>query len=184
MDYTLIRSSRKTVSLSVTPDGVVVRTPMKMAKRDIDAFVESRRGWIETHAARMAERQKALADIVPLSAPELAALMERARRFIPERAAHYAPLVGVRCGRITIRAQRTRWGSCSANGDLSFNCLLMLTPPEVLDSVVVHELCHIKEHSHSKRFYALVLRVYPEYPKCDAWLKAHGEEIMRKNGRA
>ncbi len=182
ISYTLIRSRRKTLALSVTPEGVVVRAPLKMAKRDIDAFVASRRRWIEANAARMSERQQALAEIPPLTDSQLAALREQALRVIPERAAHFAPLVGVKYGRITIRAQRTRWGSCSARGDLSFNCLLLLTPREVLDSVVVHELCHILEPNHSPRFYAHVLRVCPDYREQNAWLKAHGAELMRRIG--
>ena len=86
---------------------------------------------------------------------------------IPERVRHYAPLVGVSFGRITIRNQRSLWGSCSAKGNLNFNCLLMLTPPEVIDSVIVHELCHRKEMNHSKAFYAEVRRVFPDYWKWD-----------------
>ena len=86
-----------------------------------------------------------------------------ARRCIPERVRYYAPKVGVDYCSITIRCQKFRWGSCSGRGNLSFNCLLMLTPPEVIDSVVVHELCHRKEMNHSAAFYAHVLRVFPEY---------------------
>ena len=111
---------------------------------------------------------------------ELAALAQEARRVIPERVAVYAPLVGVSYGRITIRSQRTRWGSCSAKGNLNFNCLLMLSPPEVLDSIVVHELCHRKEMNHSCRFYAEVLRVFPDYWKCHAWLRENGSSLMRR----
>ena len=81
---------------------------------------------------------------------------------------------------LTIRNQRTRWGSCSGKKNLNFNCLLMLAPPEVLDSVVVHELCHILEMNHSKRFYAHVLRVYPDYYRDHKWLKEHGTELMRR----
>ena len=85
-------------------------------------------------------------------------------------------------GRITIRNQRTRWGSCSVKGNLNFNCLLMLTPPQVLDSVVVHELCHRKEMNHSPAFYEHVLRVFPEYRKWDKWLKENGAAIMARMG--
>ena len=99
-------------------------------------------------------------------------------KVIPERVKYYAPQIGVRCGRITIRNQKTRWGSCSAKGNLNFNCLLMLTPPEVIDSVVVHELCHLKEMNHSKKFYDEILRVYPDYKKWDKWLKQNGSGIM------
>ena len=113
-----------------------------------------------------------------LSDEEVAKLTAEAKRVIPERVAYYAPIVGVSYGRVTIRHQKTRWGSCSAKGNLNFNCLLMLTPPEVLDSVVVHELCHRKEMNHSKRFYAEVYRVFPDYDKWDKWLKKNGKSII------
>ena len=78
---------------------------------------------------------------------------------------YYAPLLGVTYGRITIRNQRSRCGSCSGKKNLKFNCLLKLTPSEVIDSVIVHELAHLKEMNHSDRFYAEVLRVFPDYWK-------------------
>ena len=73
-------------------------------------------------------------------------------------------------------------GSCSSKGNLNFNCLLMLAPPKVLDSVVVHELCHRKEMNHSKRFYAEVLRVFPDYWAQDKWLKENGNILMSMLG--
>ena len=115
-----------------------------------------------------------------LTRQEIEALAREAARVIPERVAYFAPKVGVTYGRITIRNQRSRWGSCSSKGNLNFNCLLMLAPPEVLDSVVVHELCHRLEMNHSKRFYAHVLRVYPDYYRDHKWLKEHGTELMRR----
>ena len=115
-----------------------------------------------------------------LTGEELRALKEKAARVIPARVAFFAPQIGVSCGRVTIRAQRTRWGSCGRNGNLNFNCLLMLAPPEVLDSVVVHELCHRREMNHSARFYAEVLRVFPEYRKHRQWLKENGEALMAR----
>lgn len=111
---------------------------------------------------------------------ELKTLTDRAKQVFPARVAYYAPLVGVSYGRITVRHQRTRWGSCSSKGNLNFNCLLMLAPPEVIDSVVVHELCHRKVMNHSKRFYAEVLRVFPEYRKWQKWLRLNGSALMRR----
>ena len=111
---------------------------------------------------------------------EIRELANRALQYIPERVRYYAPLVGVSFGCITIRNQRSRWGSCSAKGNLNFNCLLMLAPPEVIDSVVVHELCHRKEMNHSKAFYAEVLRVFPDCWKWDKWLKENGDKLMRR----
>ncbi|MDY3888895.1 MAG: M48 family metallopeptidase, partial [Agathobacter sp.] len=83
--------------------------------------------------------------------------------YIPKRVAYFADIMGVDYGRITIRMQKTRWGSCSSKGNLNFNCLLMLAPPEVIDYVVVHELCHRKEMNHSKAFWREVERVLPDY---------------------
>ena len=113
-----------------------------------------------------------------LTEEELRELTKQAKRVIPARAAYYAPKVGVTYGRITIRRQRSRWGSCSSKCNLSFNCLLMLTPPEVIDCVVVHELCHRKEMNHSRRFYAEVLRVFPGYREADRWLRENGKLIL------
>lgn len=111
---------------------------------------------------------------------EIQELADQAVKVIPQRVAYYAPKIGVDYGRITIRNQKTRWGSCSANGNLNFNCLLMLTPSEVIDSVVVHELCHRKEMNHSDRFYAEVLRVFPDYWKWNRWLKENGGQLMQR----
>ena len=88
--------------------------------------------------------------------------------------------MGVSYGAVTIRSQKTKWGSCSAKGNLNFNCLLMLTPPEIIDSVVVHELCHRKEMNHSERFYRELFRVFPAYSECRNWLKENGGGIMRR----
>lgn len=99
---------------------------------------------------------------------------------IPRRVEKYAPLVGVRVGRITIRNQVSRWGSCSAQGNLNFNCLLMLCPEEVRDYVVVHELCHRKQLNHSPAFWAEVERVLPGYKEQYRWLKENGSRLIRR----
>ena len=180
MQTTVIRSSRKTIGLEIGPKGLVVRVPRYASDSEIDAFLRQHRRWIETHAARFALREAEAAQVPKLSAQELADLAGRAKAVFAERAAHFAPLVGVEYGRITVRAQRTRWGSCSAKGNLNFNCLLLLAPPEVLDSVVVHELCHRKEMNHSSRFYAEVLRVFPDYRERHQWLKEHGTALLAR----
>ena len=180
MQITVIRSNRKTMALELGAGGLIIRAPRYVSDSEIEAFLRQHRRWIENHAARLAAREAAAAQVPKLTVQELDALAERARHVFSERAAYYAPLVGVEYGRITVRAQHTRWGSCSAKGNLSFNCLLLLAPPEVLDSVVVHELCHLKEMNHSRAFYENVYRYCPEYDRCSRWLKEHGAELLAK----
>ena len=175
MDYTLIRSSRKTISIQLSPTGeVVVRAPNRMPKRDIERFVDSKRGWIEGHLRKLPEAQPKLTDT------ELRELARHAKEVLPEIAAYYAPLVGVDYGRITIRAQRTRWGSCSAKGNLNFNRLLVLCPLEVLDYVVVHELCHRREMNHSAAVWAEVEKYCPDYRIHREWLKENGAALISR----
>lgn len=180
MQTTVIRSNRKTMALELGAGGLIVRAPRYVSDSEIEAFLRQHRRWIENHAARFAAREAAAAQVPKLTVQELTALAERARHVFAERAAYYAPLVGVKYGRITVRAQHTRWGSCSAKGNLSFNCLLLLAPPEVLDSVVVHELCHRLEMNHSPRFYREVLRVLPDYREQHGWLKEHGCSLLAR----
>ena len=177
--YTLIRSSRKTISLQITPEGeLIVRCPNRMSAEAVRAFVRSKESWIEKHMAGRKGRQP----LPRLTAEEIRELADRALAVIPERVKYFAPLVGVTYGRITIRNQRTRWGSCSGRGNLNFNCLLMLAPPEVMDYVVVHELCHRKEMNHSERFWAEVERILPDYRERRQWLKDHGNDLIGKMG--
>ena len=179
-DYRIVRSGRRTICLQWTGGGLVVRAPYGAAEAQIAAVVERHARWIEKQRERLRAAEERLPSTEKLTSEELRALADRALQTIPARVAHFAPLVGVSYGRITIRNQRTRWGSCSADGNLNFNCLLMLAPPEVLDSVVVHELCHRKEPNHSKRFYAEVLRVCPDYWSRHSWLRENGPALLRR----
>lgn len=177
ISYKLIRSARKTIAIQITPDGeVIVRCPKRYPEREVRNFVDSKRAWIEKHLIEMEEKPQ----LPTFSTEELRTLANQAAQIIPERAAYFAPIVGVTYGRITIRGQHTRWGSCSAKGNLNFNCLLMLAPPEVLDYVVVHELCHRKELNHSARFWAEVERVMPDYARHRKWLKENGGELIAR----
>lgn len=180
IEYTVIRSSRRTLALEVNERGVLVRAPRFSTKASIERFVQYNKGWIEKRLKKVEKRKAQLEEVGLLSDEEILSLKKQARKAIPEKVAFYAELVGVSYGQISIRCQKTRWGSCSAKGNLNFNCLLMLTPPEVLDSVVVHELCHRKEMNHSARFYAEVRRVFPEYDKWNRWLKENGPLLMAR----
>ncbi len=180
MEYVLIRSQRKTLSIEVRPEGLLALAPLHMPRREIDAFILSRMTWIRKQEEKLSRQALEAQEAGVLSEQDIRALKKQVRRIIPSRVAYYAPLVGVTYGKISIRLQKTKWGSCSADGNLSFNALLMLAPPEVLDSVVVHELCHRKEMNHSARFYAEVLRVFPAYKTHYHWLKEHGAMLWQR----
>lgn len=178
MEFEVIRSNRKMLAVEIKGNKLIVRAPLQATDADINTFMLKNKRWIETHLAKAQAQQKAAESVHRLTREEIQALASRALEVIPKRVAYYAPLIGVTYGRITIRNQRSKWGSCSSKGNLNFNCLLMLTPPEVIDSVVVHELCHRKEMNHSDKFYAEVLRVFPKYRECDRWLKENGGILM------
>ena len=100
-----------------------------------------------------------------------------AKEHFTKRVRHYLPLTGGTYTHITIRDQKTRWGSCSSSGTLSFNYRLMYAPPRILDYVVVHELCHLTHMNHSKDFWYMVGSIMPEYKTYRQWLKEHGQEL-------
>ena len=175
-EYRIIRSSRKTIAIEIKANGeLLVRCPGRMKMEDIRKFVESKQSWIEKHCV-----DTAAVNLPPYTGEELAQLRKMARELVEARTAHYAPLVGVEYNRITIRAQRTRWGSCSSRGTLNFNCLLALVPSEVLDYVVVHELCHRKQKNHTKAFWAEVEAVLPDYKTGRNWLRENGGKLMAR----
>ena len=181
IEYTLIRSARRSIGLELTPEGeLIVRAPRFATKAQIEALLWEKADWIARARARAAARAAAAEAAGALTPEELKALAAQAKAVLPGRVAHFAALLGVDYGRITIRAQRTRWGSCSSKGNLNFNCLLMLTPPAIIDSVVAHELCHRRHMDHSPAFYAELSRVCPDYRECRAWLKEHGPVLLAR----
>ena len=181
MEYVvkIIRSKRKTLSLEVTPDlQIILRAPYWVKDRDIDKFVKEREGWIRKSIAKVSKKQEEQKNIKPISLDEVRALKKKAAAIIPPRVEYYADIIGVNYGRITIRCQKTVWGSCSFDHNLNFNCLLMLVPEPVLDYVIVHELCHILELNHSRTFWNHVASVLPDYKKRRNWLKTNGSAII------
>lgn len=176
MEYQMIRSSRKTIAIEIMPNGdVVVRCPRRMSAEAVHAFVRSKQSWIQR------QQQKLPVCSQPLfTSEEMEALRERTRGLVALRAAYYAQLMQVDFNRIAVRAQRTRWGSCSSKGNLNFNCLLCLVPEQVLDYVVVHELCHRKQMNHSALFWAEVEAVLPDYRVGRKWLKENGRQLMAR----
>ena len=174
MEYRLSRSRRKTIAIQITREGVLVRAPLGMPETVIRAFVDSKRSWIEKALQNRPET-------LPAFTPEqLRELTDLAKKDLPGRAARLAPQLGVSYGRITLRHQKTRWGSCSGKKNLNFNCLLMLAPEYVREYVVIHELCHLREMNHSKKFWALVEGMMPDYREARKWLRTQGSALIRR----
>ena len=181
IEYTVIHSNRRSVALVVDTDAnLIVRAPYRMTDRAIAEFVASKQNWIEKHLEKMRQRSEKRAAAPEFTEEERENLIRTALRIIPEKAAHFAPLVGVTYGRITIRNQKTVWGSCSTKGNLNFNYMLAALPDEVVDYVVVHELCHRKEMNHSPKFWAEVEKVIPDYKRIRKWLKDEGPVYLKR----
>ena len=180
-DMEIIRSRRKTLALQIADDGhLIVRVPLRCSYKDIEDFIVKSEKWIRTHTERVIRRNRELEQLPPFTAQDIKAMAQQAAEIIPGRVKLYAEKLGVSYGRITIRNQKTKWGSCTSKGNLNFNCLLMAAPPEVLDSVVVHELCHRLHMDHSKAFYAEVYRIFPDYDKWHKWLRDNGAVLIRR----
>ena len=183
--YDLIRTSRKTIAIQITLDcDVTVSAPRDCDKAEIDDLSRDRREWIEEKVEEFLaqkkvreKRQEQFPEITPESEKEFRRL---AKEKIRSRVAFFAERIGVDYGKITIKDTKSRWGSCSYQGNLNFCWRLVLAPEEVLDYIVVHELCHRLEMNHSARFWAEVGRVLPEYEKSKAWLKENGLALLER----
>jgi predicted metal-dependent hydrolase len=146
----------------------------RATEAEIDAAIAANLGWLE--------RQLAKAAAPTLGLDRLSLTADQGRREARERisliAQSEAMALGVSYARISLRDQRSRWGSCSTTGTLSFNWRLVLAPHDVLDYVVVHEICHLIEMNHGPAFWALVARRRPGYVEAKEWLDEHGWEIL------
>ncbi len=216
IDYTLIRSDRKTTAIRILPDGTVeVRAPRRLSKRAIEDFLLEKQGWIDKHRAAMLARQPETLDprrilflgnwydIQPLDREAIAydgerfcapmewdgetlhaaleGLMKKlAKSYLVPRTAKLAGVMGLHPAKIGITSAKTKWASCSGGTNINFSWRLMAAPAEVIDYVIVHELCHMTEMNHSSRFWALVEGHCPNWrelrgrlPEVQSWLEAY-----------
>lgn len=221
----VIRSRRKTIAILVHRDGKVeVRAPLRAPRHLIDAFVESKREWINAKKDLMrqqpvlpsreftnGEKFLFLGEQFPLrivddrtqrallaldkefrlqqkARPQGELIFEKwyrahALKIITERCQIFATRFGFEFAKIRISSARTRWGSCSSRGTLSFSWRLVMAPVSVIDYVVIHELAHLKIKNHSSVFWAEVARLLPTYKISRAWLKQNGRTLSI-NGEA
>ena len=183
IDYEVIKTKRKSISLSLKPDGaVLVRAPLMLPDREIARFVSEHSDWIEKHRAKLSQGAGGTEASAAgkLSESDIAALKKAAALYFAENTRVMAARMGLSYGRISIRLQKTRWGSCSSKKNLNFNCLLMLCPEEVRLYVIVHELCHLRHMDHSKAFWDMVSVWCPDYKALRKWLRDGGNSVMKR----
>lgn len=176
LDIQVIQSNRRTISFEVQEDGTAIaRVPVHMPKQRIAMYLESRKEWyMEKVSAAKSRVQKAPEYTIPAPEELTAEQVQAIRQKFTERVAFYAAQMGVTYAHITLRNQKTRWGSCSSKGNLNFNYQLYFLPEELMDYVIVHELAHRVHMNHSPEFWALVAQHCPEYQERRARLKAIG----------
>lgn len=170
IEVEIIRSKRRSMAIQIRTDGsVVVRVPMHASDRAIKRFVSAHARWIADNRGQMFERRKKLADNpydIPAWESLSAADKKIAKQKIMEHVDYYARRMEIDYGSISMRNQKSRWGSCSSKGNLNFNYRLAYLPEELLDYVVVHELAHRRHMDHSAAFWEEVETYYPAYKKC------------------
>ena len=167
--YSIVFSKRKTLSLQVKADGTVtVRAPVGTKQKIIEDFVDKNSAWLEKTKKKMLSKQELFREA---SSEEERELRKKAKAVLPEKISRYSSLIGVMPTRITITGARTRFGSCSGKNSISFSFYLMRFPEEAIDYVVVHELCHIKHHDHSKEFYKEIEKILPDYKQREKLLR-------------
>lgn len=176
----VIYSDRKTLALCVKPDGsVIVRAPVGTRDKTVEEFVQRNSLWLQKAKKKVEDKKEIRKEA---SSEEERLLRKKAKELLPKKVEYYSVLAGVSPKRITITGARTRFGSCSGKNSISFSFYLMRYPEEAIDYVVVHELCHIIHHNHSKAFYKEIEKILPDYKEREKLLRAYnGEDPKQEN---
>ncbi len=168
MDIIVIKSRRKTLSLTVNDDlNAVVRAPYGTSEKTINDFVRKNEKWLEKATSQKMKQLEKTA----FSEDEIRGFVSRAKEIIPQKVEYYSKLMGLEPTGVKITRAKKRFGSCNAKNSLCFSCFLINYPDEAIDYVVVHELAHIRHHNHSRDFYKLVEKYLPDYKKREKMLK-------------
>ena len=160
MEYRVVYSARRTISISVDDSGVVVKAPNGTGDDTIKKLIVKYTPWIEKSLERY---NKKAALTSSLTDDDIKRLKKEARKYLVAKTEYFANIMGLKYGRITITSAQKRFGSCSSNGNISYSYRLMLYPEPAREYVVVHELAHRKEMNHSAKFYAIIESVLPDY---------------------
>lgn len=185
MDIVLIRSDRRSFAIEIGMDKKIkVRVPRRASKAQIEEMLKAKHDWILKTLDKIEQRNTAEAceyeEAKPLSSEEVKKLKKEARNHLASLTEYWAEKIGVSYGRISIRGQKTRWGSCSSKGNLNYNYLLVLCPDEVAEYVVIHELCHRIHMNHSKDFWNKIEEFCPQYKIARKWLKRNGHSLIAR----
>ena len=185
MDIVLIRSDRRNFAIEIGRDKKVkVRVPRRASKAQIEGLLKEKQDWIlrtlDKIDKRNAIEKSEENQIEKLELEEVKRLKKEARERLTELTEYWAGRMGISYGRISIRGQKTRWGSCSSKGNLNYNYLLVLCPDEVAEYVVIHELCHRIHMNHSKDFWNKIEEFCPQYKIARKWLKRNGHSLIAR----
>lgn len=175
------RSKRKSAAIKITADmQIVVFVPLYVSDNEIERMVISKSKWIDEHMLKVQSTIDERSKLEKITFEQVKELADQAVEYIPKRVKYYAEKENFVYNKITIKNLVSRWGSCSTKGNLNFNCLLMLTPDYVIDYIVVHELCHLREMNHSEKFWAEVEKIIPDYQRAELWLKQNGGNLISR----
>ena len=177
MDYKIVRTSRKTLALEIKSDGtLLVRAPLFASKQRIEVIIKAKADWIEKTQKKMALKEKPLR----LSMEEAKNLRRRAKEEFLPRLRYLSERFDLPFGKLTITSARTRFGSCSPKNNIALSYFLASYPQEAIDYVMLHELCHTKEHNHSKSFYGLLEKNMPNWKERQKLLAHPMPEVFRE----
>lgn len=175
------RSKRKSAAIKITADmQIVVFVPLYVSDNEIERMVISKSKWIDEHMLKVQSTIDERSKLEKITFEQIKELADQAVEYIPKRVKYYSEKENFVYNKITIKNLVSRWGSCSTKGNLNFNCLLMLTPDYVIDYIVVHELCHLREMNHSEKFWAEVEKIMPDYQRAELWLKQNGGNLISR----
>ena len=175
------RSKRKSAAIKITADmQIVVFVPLYVSDNEIERMVISKSKWIDEHMLKVQSTIDERSKLEKITFEQIKELADQAVEYIPKRVKYYAEKENFVYNKITIKNLVSRWGSCSTKGNLNFNCLLMLTPDYVIDYIVVHELCHLREMNHSEKFWAEVEKIMPDYQRAELWLMQNGGNLISR----
>ena len=168
MEYRVVYSQRKSISIHIEKCGIVVKAPLNTDIKVIEELLLKHREWIVKHIELQKKKESRFEGITD---DDIKRLKREARKYFQYATDYYSKIMGLKYGRITITSAQKRFGSCSSQGNISYSYRLMLYPEAAREYVVVHELAHLKEMNHSKRFYDIIASVLPDYKSRKRLLK-------------